>query len=82
MGPETETPQEGIWDQVARQEVALCREPLPMWTKMTDMCKNITLPQTLFVGGNKLFMTNLKFDKMVEIIQTINQKIDDITHEL
>ena len=27
-------------------------------------------------------MTNLKFDKMVEIMQTINQKIDDITHEL
>ena len=54
----------------------------PHVDRMTDMFKNITFPQTSFEGGNKLSMTNFKFDKMVEIIQTINQKIDDIIHEL
>ena len=30
MGPERETPLEGTWDQVARQEVTTYREPLPL----------------------------------------------------
>ena len=61
--PQTETPLaetwdqrqrpawEGIWDQAVRQEVTLYRDPLPSMDRMTDMCKNITLPQTSFAGG-------------------------------
>ena len=60
----------------------IMQRTLPHVDRMTDMCKNFTLAQTSLAGGNKLSMTNLKFDKMLEIIQTINQKIDDITHEL
>ena len=29
MGPGTETPLEGTWDQAVRQEVTSCRTPLP-----------------------------------------------------
>ena len=28
--------------------------PLPRVNRMTDRCKNITLPQTLFAGGNNV----------------------------
>ena len=50
MGPETEIPLEGTWDQSARQEVTSYRDPSPQWT---DTCElNITLPQTSFAGGN------------------------------
>ena len=30
----------------------------PPVNRMTNRCKNITLPQTLFAGGNKVFCTN------------------------
>ena len=54
-------PLEGTWDerqrppgrnmdQVALQEVAPYRDPLPM-DRMTDMCENITLPQISFACG-------------------------------
>ena len=53
MGPETETSPQGTWNQAARQEVALYSDPLPPPVdRMTDISKNITLPQTSFVGGN------------------------------
>ena len=42
-------PPEGTWDQVARQEVTSYRDP----HGQTNRCKNITLPQTSFLGGNK-----------------------------
>ena len=43
-------PLEGTWDQTARQEVTSYRDPPPCG--QTDTCENITLPQTLFAGGN------------------------------
>ena len=60
MGPGTENPwkehgtrdrdpMEGTWDQTARKEVTSYRAP----RGQTDTCKNITLPQTSFAGGNK-----------------------------
>ena len=30
----------------------IIKRPLPPVDRMTDMCKNITLPQTSFGGGN------------------------------
>ena len=34
MGPETETPLEGTWDQAARHEITSYRDPLPhLWTE-------------------------------------------------
>ena len=59
MGPETETPQEGTWDQSARQEVTLYRVTSPPVNSMTDASKNITLPQTSFAGdemGTKSYL--------------------------
>ena len=41
-------PQERTWDQAARQEVTSYRDP----RGQTDTCKNSTLPQTSFAGGN------------------------------
>ena len=46
-------PPEGTWDQAARQEVTSYRDLLPCVDRMTDMCKNITLPQTSFAGSIK-----------------------------
>ena len=40
---------EGTWDQAARQEVTSYRDP----PEQTNRCKNSTLPQTSFAGGNK-----------------------------
>ena len=45
--------QEGTWRQAARQEATSCRDPLPPMGRITDMCKNITLLQVSFEGGNK-----------------------------
>ena len=55
-------PPEGTWDQAARQEVTGTRQPDKKWNhtepplspvdRMTDTCKNITLPQTSFAGGD------------------------------
>ena len=71
MGPDwTETQKEhgtrdrdplgGTWDQSARQEVTSYRDPPPCG--QTDTCKNITLPQTSFAGGNKY---NIKYNIQV-----------------
>ena len=59
MGPETEIPSEGTWDQAARQEVTSYKVPLPTVDRMTDASKNITLPQTSFAGDKYivLFLT-------------------------
>ena len=43
-------PLEGTLDQAARQELTSYKDP-PL--RQTDTCKNITLPQTLFLGSNK-----------------------------
>ena len=43
MGPGTQTPVEGTWDQAARQEVASHRDP--QVDRMTDASENITLPK-------------------------------------
>ena len=50
MRPETENPQEGTSDQAARQEVTSYRDVLFPVDRMTDVSKNISLPQTSFVG--------------------------------
>ena len=50
MGPGTETPVEGTWEKAARHEVTLYRPPPPRELKKKR--ENITLPQTLFSGGN------------------------------
>ena len=58
-------PWEGIWYQAARQEVTLYRGPLPTMDRMTDMCKNITLPQTSFAGGKYgIFIFSFFFDNV------------------
>ena len=57
MRPGTETPLEGTWDQTAKQELTSYRD-LPM-DRMTDTCKNITLPQTSFAGGKYYKITPL-----------------------
>ena len=46
---ETQTPPKENGTRAARQEVTSYRDP-PV-DRMTDMCKNITLPQTSFAGG-------------------------------
>ena len=51
MGQEIEPPPEGTWDQAARQEMTLYRDPLSPVNRMTDASKNITLPKTSFAGG-------------------------------
>ena len=55
MGPETETPLEGKWDQAARQEVISNRNS-PV-NRMTHTSENITLPLAMlpFAGGNSRF---------------------------
>ena len=46
---------------VPAQGVEVSDQVLPV-NRMTDKCKNITLPQTSFAGGNKGFLLdNLKF---------------------
>ena len=55
MGPETETPLEGTWDQAAREEVTSYRDPLPV-DRITDASKNVTLPQTSFALGNNMML--------------------------
>ena len=54
-GTRDRDPPEGIWDQAARQEVTSYRDHLPPVNRMTDRCKNITLSQTSFAGGKKVY---------------------------
>ena len=39
---------------------SLSGRPPPPVNRMTDRCKNITLPQTLFVSGNKYTTQKLR----------------------
>ena len=55
-GTRDRDPPKGSWDQTQREEVTSYRDPLPHVGRMTDMCKNVTLPQTSFAGGNNLFV--------------------------
>ena len=50
-------PLEGTWDQAARQGSDIMRRP-PV-DRMTDASENITLPQTLFAGGNNILYIRL-----------------------
>ena len=59
-GTRDRDPLEGTWDQVARQEVTSYRDP-PV-NRMTDMCKNITFPQTSFEGGKNEQSCLIGFD--------------------
>ena len=61
MGPATETPLQGTWDQAARQEVTWYRNLPPPMDRMTDTNENNTLPQTSFASGK-----NLKWSKNVQ----------------
>ena len=38
----------------------------PPVNRMTNRCKNITLPQTSFAGGNKYFQRNIRSDFLPE----------------
>ena len=51
--PPRQIPPKGTWDQEAKQEVTSYKDPFPPVNKKTDRCKNVTLRQTSFVGGNK-----------------------------
>ena len=72
--PYTETPRRNIWSEsetLPKKEHGTrqpdrwhhTETPSPAVDRMTDMCKNITLPQTSFAGGNnqilKYGMVNL-----------------------
>ena len=62
---ETLLPPETTWDCAARQEVTSYSPPL---NRLTDMCKNINLPQTSLAGGNKLRHKEKPTSVLVQII--------------
>ena len=66
-------PREGTWDQVARMEVTSYKDPPPPPTmdRMTDICKNITLPQTSFAGGK--YTRYSRMFVVTELFNTLSQ---------
>ena len=50
MGPETDPPGRNMGPG-SQTGSDIIQRPLPPVDRMTDMCKNITFPQTSFVGG-------------------------------
>ena len=53
--------------------IPACNEADPHMNRMTDRCKNITLPQTSFAGGNKLLVDRKKFPQNYFVVKNMSR---------
>ena len=73
--PRSSPPRISPWEQAPpsppKQVPPRSRHPLPPVNRMTDRCKNITLPQTSFAGSKKHIKWQLGNIALIQVLQKL-----------